>query len=79
MRVERWRLRQRVLRGAMRFRSGSSAGVDQTDAPEGPQSCVPALLFLVRRAVSGIVNVFQTWRPVAASSATMLPRNVQHS
>src|SRR5438128_557196 len=63
----------------MRFRSGSSAGVDHTPPPEGPQSCVPAAVLVVRCGVSVIVYVFQTCRPVAASSALMLPLKVQHS
>src|SRR6266699_3574866 len=62
----------------MRFRSGWSAGVDHTPPPEGPQSCVPVAVFVVRCGVS-TVYVFQITLPVAASSALTLPLNVQHS
>ena len=52
-------------------------GDDQTAAPDGPKSCVPAEFFVVGFGVSPIVYVFHTWLPVAASSARTLPRNVQ--
>src|SRR5215831_246505 len=62
----------------IRLRSGSTTGVDHTPPPDGPQSCVPAADFVVFCG-SGIVYVFQSTFPVAASSALTLPRKVQHS
>src|SRR5207247_198535 len=46
--------------------------------PAGPYSCVPTLFFVVGTAFSATVYVFQRRLPVFASSATTLPRNVQH-
>ena len=54
-------------------------GVDQMPAPEGPICCFPAAFLRTGFGVSAIVNVCQSFLPVAASSATTLPRNVQHS
>src|SRR6478672_2825327 len=54
------------------------AGADQMGAPDGPHICVPALFFFVGRA-SSMVYVFQICAPVAAFSATRLPRKWQHS
>jgi hypothetical protein len=54
-------------------------GDDQTEAPEGPRSCMPTEFLLVGCGASAIVYDFQIGRPVAASSATTLPRKVQHS
>ena len=54
------------------------AGLLQTPAPDGPHSCVPMAFFLVGRASSAIVYVFQICFPVAASSADTLPRKRQH-
>ena len=56
----------------------SIVGDDQTAAPDGPNSCVPTLFVRVGFGASGITYVFHTTSPVAASSATTLPRNVQH-
>ena len=47
--------------------------------PDGPHNCVPILFFFVGRGLVGIVYVFQICSPVAAFSATRLPRNRQHS
>src|SRR5438552_4043024 len=54
-------------------------GDDQTPPPDGPQRVDPPAFFPIGFASAAIVNVFQTSAPVAASSATRLPRNVQHS
>jgi hypothetical protein len=56
----------------------SIVGDDQMAAPDGPKSCIPALFFCVGCGVSGMTYVFHATSPVAASSATTLPRNVQH-
>jgi hypothetical protein len=40
---------------------------------------VPRAVFVVRCGACEIVFVFQICFPLAASSATTLPRNVQHS
>src|SRR5260370_40798122 len=48
-------------------------------APAGPQSCVPVELFWYGLAGSGRGKVFQICLPLAPSSATRLPRNLQHS
>src|SRR5260370_25637147 len=53
-------------------------GEDHTAAPDGPYKSVPAEFFLVAAGGSGIVYVFHTCFPVAASIATRLPRKVQH-
>ena len=63
----------------MAFRRTSIAGLDQIGAPDGPHNCVPTLFFVVGLASSEIVYVFQSYCPVAALSATRLPRNLQHS
>src|SRR5688572_24367711 len=55
----------------------SIVGVFQMAPPAGPYSCVPMLFFAVGTGVSATVYVFQIRRPVAASSATTLPRNEQ--
>ena len=54
------------------------AGVPQIGAPDGPHSLRAAAFFFVG---FGLVHeyVFHTRWPVAASSATRLPRNLQHS
>src|SRR5512134_2617471 len=61
------------------FRSGSNVGADQTAAPDGPQSSVPMGFLALLVGASGIVWVFHTCCPDAASSETTLPRKVQHS
>ena len=47
--------------------------------PPAPTVATPAALFANGRGASGTVKVFQICLPVAPSSATMLPRNLQHS
>src|ERR1700730_12719983 len=56
---------------------GSIVGADHQAAPAGPKSCMPALFLPRGDGASGIVKVCHTRSPVAASSATTLPRNVQ--
>ena len=57
----------------------SIVGADQTAAPAGPMTAVPALFFPTGPGTSGMRYDFQTMLPVAASSATTLPRNVQQA
>src|SRR5215471_18675762 len=57
----------------------SIVGLDHTATPEGPHVFAPALFWPVGFGVSSTVYACQTRLPVRASSATMLPRNVQHS
>jgi hypothetical protein len=57
----------------------STVGDDQTPPPDGPHRVVPTEFFPIGLASALIVYVFQSSDPVAASSATRLPRNVQHS
>src|SRR5436190_14820745 len=59
-------------------RPGSMVGDDQTAAPAVFHNCVPAAFRPASCGGSGMVYVFQSWAPVAASSATTLPRKVQH-
>ena len=63
----------------MTRRLGSIVGDDQMPAPDGPQRVVPLAFFPIGFASVAIVNVFHTSAPLATSSATRLPRNVQHS
>src|SRR5436190_17448622 len=60
-------------------RRGSMVGDDQIAAPAGPHICVPIDVFFVFISGVAIVSLFQICSPLAASYATMLPRNVQHS
>src|SRR5262245_18561320 len=53
-------------------------GADHTDAPAGPHSCTPSWFLRVRLGFCGMVYACQSFLPVAASSATTLPRKVQH-
>src|SRR4051812_36561436 len=48
-------------------------------APAGPYICVPAEFLRDGFGASGIAYVCHSTVPVAASIATRLPRNVQHS
>src|SRR5262245_40619145 len=57
----------------------SSVGEDQTATPEGPQVFVPALFCPLGFAASETKYAFQICFPLAASSATTLPRKLQHS
>src|SRR5262249_57739613 len=57
----------------------SSVGEDQMAAPAGPYNCVPAAFFRCGLGSSGMEYDFQINLPVNASSASTLPRNVQHS
>src|SRR2546426_10226715 len=57
----------------------SSVGADHTATPDGPHVRVPALFCPTGFGTSRTVYVCQISMPVPASSATMLPRNVQHS
>ena len=59
-------------------RLGSSVGEFHTPPPAGPHKSTPFELLRVTLGVSGMVYVFQICLPVAASSATTLPRKVQH-
>src|SRR5665213_1742230 len=61
------------------WRLTSIVGDDQIAAPAGPQRVVPELLWPMGFDSSGLVYVFQRTAPVAAFSASRLPRNVQHS
>ena len=61
------------------WRFGSIAGDDQMPAPDGPHRVVPLAFLPTGFASALIVYVFHTSDPVAASSATRLPRKVQHS
>src|SRR5205823_5565590 len=54
-------------------------GVDHTATPDGPQVFAPALFTPVILGTSVTVYARQIRFPVAASKATTLPRNVQHS
>src|SRR6476646_1800626 len=63
----------------MARRFASIVGDDQTPAPEGPQRVVPLAFFPIGFASAAIVKVFHTRAPLAASTSTRLPRNVQHS
>jgi len=53
-------------------------GVDQTAAPDGPRTSAPDGLVPLTFGSSSTVYVCHKRRPVAASSATTLPRKVQH-
>src|SRR3989442_2752790 len=57
----------------------SRVGDDQIATPDGPQVFVPILFCPVTFGSSATRYVLQTRPPVAASRATRLPRNVQHS
>jgi hypothetical protein len=59
-------------------RFSSTVGADQMPDPDGPYSVTPAVLLPRGCGVSAIMYVFQITRPVAASTALTLPRNVQH-
>src|SRR5258707_545438 len=59
--------------------TGSTVGACHNAAPEGPHNWAPAAFMCLRDGASAIVKVLQTTSPVAASRATTLPRNVQHS
>jgi hypothetical protein len=63
----------------MARRFGSMVGDDQTPAPDGPQRVVPLAFLPIGFASAPMVKVFQISAPLPASSATRLPRNVQHS
>src|SRR6188472_4331077 len=58
-------------------RAASTVGADQMPAPAGPHSGVPAVLVPRRCGDSAIMYVFHSTAPDSASSAEMLPRNVQ--
>src|SRR5262245_53285569 len=60
-------------------RFASTVGADQIAPPAGPQLSPPSARVPSRFAGSSIVQVRQTISPVAASRATMLPRNVQQT
>src|SRR5439155_1367328 len=63
----------------MTRRFGSIVGDDQMPAPDGPQRVVPLAFLPIGFASAPMVYVFHSSEPVDASSATRLPRNVQHS
>src|ERR1700686_4376334 len=63
----------------MAFFCRSRVGEDQTATPEGPQVLVPILFCPAGFGRFRTVYACQMRAPVFASSATMLPRNVQHS
>src|SRR5438132_10899303 len=63
----------------MTFFCKSIVGEDHSATPDGPQVLVPALFWPTGFATSRTVYACQIFAPVLASSATMLPRNVQHS
>ena len=54
-------------------------GLDQVGAPEGASTRVPFAVRLTSFGSSGMVKCSHTVLPVAASTATSLPRKVQHS
>ena len=62
----------------MTWRRTSIVGADQIAPPAGPDICAPAVLILYGRGSASMEWLFQSTLPLAASSATTLPRNVQH-
>src|SRR6476660_2047719 len=56
----------------------SMVGADQMPTPDGPHSVDPVAVF-PSGCAGGTVKYCQATAPVCASSATRLPRNVQHS
>src|SRR5262252_627174 len=57
----------------------STVGDDQMPAPAGPHSCTPWLFWRVGLSSSVMVLLFHSSLPVTASSATRVPRTLQHS
>src|SRR5687768_1370237 len=66
-----------VTYSARRFTS--IVGVAQMPAPAGSSMSLPREFLRTTFGTSGIVYVFQIWRPDAASRADMYPRKVQHA
>jgi hypothetical protein len=60
------------------WRSGSTVGVFHTPPPAGRYSQTPFACFRYGCGVSATTQAFQICLPVLASSATTLPRDVQH-
>ena len=59
-------------------RTGSTVGEFQTAPPAGLYSVTPFASVLYGFGSSGTTQAFQISLPVLASSATTLPRDVQH-
>ena len=60
------------------WRFGSMVGVFHTPPPAGAQRLTPFEFLETIFGTSAMIQVFQTCLPVAASSATTLPRKLQH-
>jgi hypothetical protein len=63
----------------MRPRFTSTVGADQMAPPDGPSDKPPSARLPMTFGSSVTVYARQTSAPVAVSSATIEPRNVQHS